>query len=240
MSIKRSTAEDILLIGLLAFAPLALASVHTWAYCTIAIVSLILFDLHFLQHTGLVEESNSLLSLIKVLKIPISIGLLLLLGIIFLYTIPLPLAIIKILSPATYKLRETYMLDPASWHPLSLYPRATITYLIKFPTYIMLFLVVVSKIVHKPLNTEYEIRNTNMSDEKAKFEHYMHQKTSNFLILGALCSILCILLHSLVDFNLQIPANAIYFTLMIAIVTGLTCHRSDHKKDIDYSFLNKL
>ncbi|MDP8299589.1 MAG: O-antigen ligase family protein [Candidatus Tantalella remota] len=253
MRLNRTTIEDILLIGILLFAPLALASVHTWAYCTIALVSLILFNLHFLNSS---EPSSTLNTeykilntgnkLLHVLKIPLSVGMLILLGIIFFYIVPLPAKLISLISPNTYKLREAYTLDPTSWFPLSLYPRATITYLIKFPTYIMLFLVVVSKII-SPRDTRYEIRDTNMSDDHIRAQNYMNRKTSNFLLLGALCSVLSILLHSLVDFNLQIPANAIYFTVMLAIVTGIT-YRKGSPRDtryairdtINYRFLSKL
>lgn len=39
-----------------------------------------------------------------------------------------------------------------------------------------------------------------------------------YIRLGALCGIIAILIHSLVDFNLHIPANAIYFSLLIGII----------------------
>jgi O-antigen ligase len=38
--------------------------------------------------------------------------------------------------------------------------------------------------------------------------------------LGAMTGILAILVHSLVDFNLHIPANALLFTVLSAIVVG--------------------
>jgi len=45
MRFPRIPREDGLFIGLLFFSPLALGSVHTWAYCLIAIVALLIFDL---------------------------------------------------------------------------------------------------------------------------------------------------------------------------------------------------
>ncbi|MFC1570827.1 hypothetical protein ACFL4E_03490, partial [Candidatus Omnitrophota bacterium] len=48
--VTRTSIEDGLLVGLLVFAPLALGSVHVWVYCVIAIISLILFNLHFLNN----------------------------------------------------------------------------------------------------------------------------------------------------------------------------------------------
>ena len=224
MSIKRSTAEDILLIGLLAFAPLALASVHTWAYCTIAIVSLILFDLHFLHHPERAIEFNKL---IKVLKLPISIGLVAFLIINLLYIVPLPAAVIKLLSPAAYDLRKDYMLEPTLWQTLSVYSRATIGYLIKITSYIMVFLVVVSKII---TNNDKLI---TINEKRQGGSHF------RFILLGALCSALSILFHSLSDFNLHIPANALYFTVMLAVIAGLTTKKEQGttKNDI---FINKL
>jgi O-antigen ligase len=46
-------------------------------------------------------------------------------------------------------------------------------------------------------------------------------KTQPFspLRLGAFCGCLAILIHSLVDFNLQIPANATYFSVLAALAT---------------------
>jgi len=249
MRFNRPALENIILIFILAFSPLALGAVHPWSYCTIALLSLILFDIHFLtgvipsEAEGRVEGSNKLIS---VLKLPISIGMLLLLGIIAFYIIPLPADFIKIISPKTYELRQTYMLDPTSWYPLSIYTRATVTYLIKFPTYIMLFLVVVSKI--KGERGDCPRRGLSPSLEESvptKAQNYLDRKSSNFILLGALTAILALLFHSLVDFNLQIPANAIYFTVMVAIVTGLTsvsfrARPKAESRNLNYKFLNIL
>jgi hypothetical protein len=38
--------------------------------------------------------------------------------------------------------------------------------------------------------------------------------------LGAMTGIVAILVHSFVDFNLHIPANAVLFTVLAAIVVG--------------------
>ncbi|NIU88370.1 MAG: hypothetical protein GWN56_14200, partial [Nitrosopumilaceae archaeon] len=52
-----------------------------------------------------------------------------------------------------------------------------------------------------------------------------HFKTSNsfgfFITLGALSSVVSILIHSLADFNLHIPSNALIFTAMIGIIYGI-------------------
>lgn len=61
-----------------------------------------------------------------------------------------------------------------------------------------------------------------------------HLKTSNpfgfFITLGALCSVVSILIHSLADFNLHIPANALIFTAMIGIIYGI--NSKNNSKDI--------
>jgi hypothetical protein len=260
--ISHSQLENILLIGLLAFAPLSLASVHTWAYCTIAIVSLILFNIHFLgarqeargdrggtsslsplasspnlchpergslpKADDRVEGSSALLN---VLKIPISIAALIFLFINLLYIIPLPAIIVKSLSPIASSLRSTYMLDPANWQTLSIYPRATIGYLVKITSYFMVFLVVVAKI-----SVSGERRTTNDEQRTPSYQYVQ---------LGALCAVLSILFHSLSDFNLHIPANALYFTIMLAIVTGLSTNNrirttNDERQERDYNFTGLL
>ena len=49
-----------------------------------------------------------------------------------------------------------------------------------------------------------------------------------YIRLGALCGIIAMLIHSLVDFNLHIPAKAIYFSLLIGIIfSGFNGRDSD-------------
>ena len=224
---RRTTIEDALIIGLLVFAPLALASVHTWAYCTIALISLILFDIHFLG--SIYNEQLNLdrtIPIAKAIKVPISIGLLIFLAVNLLYIIPLPQAAVKLLSPSAHSLRENYMFDQAAWQTLSIYPRATISYIIKITSYIMVFLVILSKITQKKEQTPEEKEHKFLSNPR----HF------RFIILGALCSVLSILFHSLSDFNLHIPSNALYFTVILAIITGLMTSNGDK----NYVFVNKL
>jgi len=47
-----------------------------------------------------------------------------------------------------------------------------------------------------------------------------------FITLGAATGILSLLIHSFADFNLYIPANAIYFTTLIGIVYGINSEES--------------
>ncbi|MGB2601486.1 MAG: O-antigen ligase family protein [Candidatus Omnitrophota bacterium] len=227
INLSRSQVEDIFLIGLLLFAPLALASVHTWAYCTIAIVALLLFNLHFLGNLSGTQHPAPSTQLLGVLRVPISIGALIFLIINLLYLVPFPAAVIKLLSPSAYNLRETYMLDPAKWQTLSIYPRDTVGYLLKIVSYIMVFLVVVSKIWNNTQN--------NSNDHSSPIAHHTSHA---YIQLGVLCSILSILFHSLCDFNLHIPANALYFTVMVAIAVGL--HTKNEQRATNNDFVNLL
>ena len=52
--------------------------------------------------------------------------------------------------------------------------------------------------------------------------------------IGAMSGITAILIHSIADFPLHIPANAILFTILAAIVVG-PLPKSDHKKVIDHT-----
>jgi len=49
--------------------------------------------------------------------------------------------------------------------------------------------------------------------------------------LGAILGILAILIHGFTDFNLQIPANAVYFTAMCALALNVVKKRSDANAD---------
>jgi len=50
-----------------------------------------------------------------------------------------------------------------------------------------------------------------------------------FITLGALSGIISILVHSLADFNLHIPSNALYFTTMIGIIYGINSNNESRK-----------
>jgi len=53
-----------------------------------------------------------------------------------------------------------------------------------------------------------------------KIRNYSNRKDyfAAYVRLGALCGIISILVHSLVDFNLHIPANAVYFSFLIGLI----------------------
>ena len=200
LNLTRSGIEDLLLIFLLAFAPLALGAVHVWSYCTIALISLITFNLHFL---------NDIDAFKRVIRMPASIGILTFLVVNLLYITPLPANVIKLLSPNTWDIWTNYTLNHPDWLTLSIYPRATIAYIIKLISCMLIYFVIVSKLRDCPLSSA---RGTT-SPRRSPY--------STFILLGALTSVLSILIHSLSDFNLHIPANALYFTVMLAIIAGV-------------------
>lgn len=214
---SRLFLEDILIIGLLFFAPLALASVHTWAYTTIALTSLLLFNLRFLKSDNSLE---------RIIETPIVIGFSLFVLASMFYLVPIPVNILKVLSSNTFGIREAYTLDHPSWQPLSLYIHGTMIYIIKSITYAMIFVVVLSKIITSGKETHQEIP-----------PQFLRDRYYSFVLLGALAGVLSILFHSLCDFNLHIPANALYFTVMIAVICGTTWKE---RSNINYRFLFKL
>ena len=54
-----------------------------------------------------------------------------------------------------------------------------------------------------------------------KYNTRIRDSYGYFITLGALTGIVSILIHSLADFNLHIPSNALYFTTMIGIIYGI-------------------
>ncbi|NQS89701.1 hypothetical protein HQ584_07940, partial [Patescibacteria group bacterium] len=144
------------------------------------------------------------------------------------YIAPLPARAIRILSPAAFNLRKEFMLQPAPWQTLSLYPRATIIYLVKTVSYIMIFLVTVSKIIHPGRHCEDpELVEGDEAIPKSN-DKLPPPIFHTFIVLGALISVFAILVHSICDFNLHIPANAFYFMVILAIAAGLSLTRERH------------
>lgn len=206
MRFTRDNITDFLLIALLFFAPFAFASVHTWAYCTIAVVSLIIFDLHFLK-SGKRREARGESTTLKpnIFLRPESIAILFFLLINLAYIIPFSKEVISFLSPKTFQIRQTYTLGSDLLQTLSLYPNATIGYLVKLVSFMLIYFTVLSKIVTPPEQRQRVPRSIQPT----------------FLMFGAIVGVLSILFHSFVDFNLHMPANALYFTVLLTITASL-------------------
>ena len=191
---------DFLLIILLIATPLAFGTVHTPAIIIFSIFTVVIFNLCFLNSTD---------NLKALIKLPIVRWSILFTGLIIFQLIPLPKNILKIISPATFKLYSDYSLTYTAtnaWRTLSIYPWATISELIKLISYGLIFLVVLGRIKSTPQDSR-------------------HALPTRFLLLGALTGILSILFHSLYDFNLHISANAFYFVVILGILAGVTQYR---------------
>jgi len=206
---------DALLISLLIFLPLALGAVHAWSITLFAITAVILFNLCVF---------NPNFSFKKLFRYPVVIASIIFLAYLIFQLIPLPTPILKAISPNTYKLYVDYSLTYPwvnSWRSISVYPWLSISELFKIISYALIFLVIL-------LRAEFRKNTERISD----VEH----NTFNYLQLGCLTGILVILLHSLVDFNLHITANAFYFTVFL----GLAVAMGRKEENLDKTFILKI
>lgn len=249
MKLNRTNLEDNIVIGLLLFAPFAFASVHVWAYSIIAIASVILFNIHFMWGSNYFvggasgPEKTRRSPLIQCLKRPTSIAILIFLGINILYIIPLPGSIVRFLNPNLYSMRQEYMFQAPIWQAFSSYPRATLSYIIKLISFILCYLVILSKLTNIPI------------EQRVKLHYRPRSIYQAFILFGAIMGVLSILFHAFVDFNLHMPANALYFTVLLTIIAALAPSlqganktqkpslrggRRPTTQSINYPFLNKL
>ena len=207
---------DILLILLLIFLPLALGAVHTWSITIFAIAAILLFNLVIFQPD---------FSFKKLFRFPVITVSIIFLAYLIFQIIPLPQAVLKAISPHTYALYKEFSLTYAAlgaWRPLSVYPWLTISELIKLVSYGLIFIVILYRAV----------LNTRSRQDTRDIEH----KTLSYLRLGCLTGILAILIHSFVDFNLHVTANAFYFTVLLGMAVAL----AGKEEDIDRSFIFKI
>ena len=206
---------DTLLIFLLSFLPLALGAMHAWSITIFALTSVLIFNL-------LVFQKN--FSFKKFLSQPLVILVLIFLGYTLFQLVPLPPSVLKAISPNTYKLYSDYSLTYPwinNWRPLSIYPWFTIAELIKFISYGLIFLAIL-------------YRSTLQSKaQEIKDDEYT---SITYIQLGCLTGILAILLHSLVDFNLHITANAFYFTVFLGLAVAI----NRKEEGIDRKFILKI
>lgn len=245
---SRSSTEDTILIALLFFSPMAFAGVHTWAWCTMAMLSLLLFNVRFLS-SGTDPQS----AIASAVKLPASIAILAFLGVNLLYIVPLPADAVRILSPEVFRLRAEYMFEAPLYQTLSVYPRATVEYIIKLVSYIMVYLVIISKLRSPQPQSPQNSARSGVSGRRQE-NHIPRSIHPAFIMFGAVCAVLSMLFHAFVDFNLQIPADALYFTVLLTIIAAVSQssksgaaagvspgeRRSGHVRTLNYRFLNKL
>ena len=206
---------DALLILLLIFLPLALGAVHTWSITLFAIIAVSLFNLVIFQPG---------FSFKKLFSFPIVILSLIFLGYLFFQLIPLPPNILKVISLNTYKLySDSFLTYPLinNWRPLSIYPWLSISELIKLISYGLIFLVILYR-------SSWQSKAPEINDDE--------YTSMTYLQLGCLTGVLVILLHSLVDFNLNITANAFYFTVLLGLAVAI----SRRQDGLDKKFILKI
>lgn len=206
---------DALLILLLTFLPLALGAVHAWSITLFAIVAVIIFNLLLFQPN---------FSFKKLFSFPVVILSGIFLFYLFFQLIPLPPGFLKVISPNTYKLYVDYSLTYPwinNWRPLSIYPWLTLSELIKLISCGLIFLVILYR------------SSLQSKTQEIKDSEYA---SMSYLQLGCLTGILAILLHSLVDFNLHITANAFYFTVLLGLAVAI----SRKEEGIDKKFILKI
>jgi O-antigen ligase len=203
--------SDALFIALLIFLPLALGAVHTWSITLFSLVAVILFNSAVFQPD---------FSFKKLFSFPVVVMSVVFAGYVVFQLIPLPPVILKIFSPNTFKFYSAYSLTYPwlnSWRSISVYPWLTIWEFIKIIACGLVFLFILFR--------TSQGNGRKMSD----LEHNILV----YLKLGCLTGILAILLHSMVDFNLHITANALYFTVLLGLAIAMD------KEGADFVFIQK-
>ncbi len=120
----------------LVFAPLAFGTVENWSLLAVEVLIAAAVLVFCLQRSQTVE---------KLIHVPGLVPLFLLVGWMILQIIPLPVTVVKVLSPATYQVyKPVYdMLAGDSWMPLSVYPKSTLLECIRIITYIFFYVLTV-------------------------------------------------------------------------------------------------
>lgn len=217
----RKKYENTILTFLMVFTPLMFGGVHVWVYSITALMSLLLFDIHFLFRARPLSPVYRKDTARKVFTRPESISIILFFLICVVYVIPLPAALVRSVSPELARLRDVYAFDPLYRQTLSAYSRDSLNYLIKLAGYIMVYFVVISSLTEKDQRPE---------GPKPRSVY------PAFIMFASVMGVLSILFHSFVDFNLHIPANSLYFTILLAMITVLGAKNTA----INYVFMGRL
>ena len=226
-----------LLIALLLYAPLLCGSVYPWTVALIAFFSLTIFMLWLFKPHGcdaaLFQERRyryPLKPLYAVTTVPGWFWIVCFIGSILIQLIPLPSSIIQWLSPARCADDRMYLLPlhQDDTHTLSIYPFATMYGLIAVVSYCLIFCVTAGRTILQDRDCSVHIIG----------EHTI-PRFYRYLALGMFTSILALLLHSLCDFNLRIPANALYFAVILGLAYGIHS-AAVHKKKINRQFIDLM
>ncbi|MBF0522040.1 MAG: O-antigen ligase family protein [Candidatus Omnitrophica bacterium] len=200
--------SDVLLFLSLVTAPLLYGAVSFSSQIFLAVLSVIIFNsVYFSRPEALSKELRS----------PFAwLGLGMLVFILF-QLAPLPVTLLKAISPSTYQFYAQYFpggIGSIQAKTLSLYPSDTQRGLMQFMTYALMFLSVLMRLTLK--------------EKEAEPVHPVSFRKSQYLKLGCLIGILSLLFHSIYDFNLHITANGIYFVVLLALAVGASRESYDH------------
>ena len=122
------------LLSLIIFSPLAFGTVELWSMTIMQLAAL--FCLSLLLFGAVKQDGQGWY------EVPGIVPLLLLLGYIFLQTVPLPPAFLKIFSPATYSLYEktVWTVQPHAWVSLSVSRKATMAEFFRYASYAAVYI----------------------------------------------------------------------------------------------------
>ncbi len=126
----------ILFIITLIFAPLAFGTAELWSLLIVQLLVAASVFIFCLQRTQSAE---------KLFHVPGLIPLLLLVGWMIIQIVPLPISVVKVVSPETYQAyKPVYdMLEGERWMPLSVHLKGTILETIRITTYIFFYILTV-------------------------------------------------------------------------------------------------
>jgi len=122
---------------ILIFSVLLFGSINTWAFAIVGTIIVLFFNGWLYQNKDIIHVHSGLWGKIQIISTT---------GFIFLclfQVIPLPLSLIKILSPSLYHLLKEMALD-ISFKTISVYPYVTINETLKIVVYLMLFIMTAS------------------------------------------------------------------------------------------------
>jgi tetratricopeptide (TPR) repeat protein/O-antigen ligase len=126
----------VLFICTLIFAPLAFGTVEQWSLLTVEVLIALAAIVYSIQ---LIKTSGSFL------HVPGFIPLLLLMGWMIFQLVPLPVILVKVLSPATYQVYKPIydMLEGNRWMPLTVYQKGTVQECLRIVSYILFYILTI-------------------------------------------------------------------------------------------------
>ncbi len=205
--IKEGTSFILFLAAMMA-APLMYGSVHMTSQLIVSLLALLSF--YFI----LMARPKALKSVMNSFLTMLGIGL-------FTFAlcqlIPIPLNIIKFLSPAAHDIYNRYLPGGVQSKQLvtfSLYPSDTLRGILQFVLYALVY--IITRLFLWTDEKDFPSVRTKILEQ------------ARYLKLSCLIGVLSLLFHSLYDFNLHIPANGMFFMFLLAIATGGPTENYDH------------